>query len=132
MKHFFIAQFTGIVFLYCTSNNIVVTFKECHDSICSNLNLYENGTFDLKWSLPSGFIDNWYTRPSKYYAGEYLNKENNILLYTDSVFDSKNQIEELFKLKSKERIKLINSSRNISEYDWKGDHFRPNWSKYIP
>lgn len=132
MKQLFILQIIGLVFLSCTSNNVVVSFKECHDSTCSSLYLYENGTFDLEWSFPSGSNDNWYTSPSKYYDGEYLIKGNNILFYTDSVFDSKNQIKELIKLKSKERIKLVNSNRNISKYDWKGGYFKPNWSKDIP
>ncbi|MCH2234773.1 MAG: hypothetical protein MK078_11040 [Crocinitomicaceae bacterium] len=95
MKTFFFI-FSFSVLLFSCKKKTVVTFNACRESACTDLRLYENGTFDLEWSFPSS------NGPKKYYSGKFLVLEEKVLLYTDSSFDASGQLNSLTEiLKSK-------------------------------
>src|SRR5438105_4574700 len=88
----------------CAQKKAIVSVNECHESLCTRMQLYQDGTFDLAWTFPSGSVSYQYNSPPELYQGQFLVKGDRVLLYTDSTFDSSGESKKLDRFQAAVRI----------------------------
>ena len=98
----------------------MVSFEGCRESSCTDLRLYEDGTFDLEWSWPRSANSS----ESEYFDGKYLVLEEKIILYLDSSFNANGQQDKLRKFSENEVVPI--ESRGFS---WHGYGFKPKFNQ---
>jgi hypothetical protein len=88
----------GAIFFGAFKSPVFLRLKGCHESMCNDLKLRENGEFDLIFSTQT---------VSRHFSGKYRVGERYINLYVNCTFPVSKQYLKLASLKSFKRVNCI-------------------------